>query len=415
MNSFFKYLRAQLKRALQLYPAIIAFTLALVLGVSLLLIALIGSRGSTDENAKIKVGIVGDLNNSYLDIGIAALQSMDASRFYVEFIELDEQTANAQLSSGDLKGYVKIPKGFVDSVANGGDLKLKYVMGNSPAVLSSLLMQEIINVIGSVVTESQCAVYGYMDLLDKSGYSRKLQNRLAEGLTIEYIDKILTREQWYDIETLGFGKGLSFEAYYICAFLTLLMLLWGTVCVDLLTHRELSLQRLLFSKNRGVLGQTLAEYIPFLAIFAANLILLGVISGAMLGGKELPIYLSGFTGFFSFLKFSFYLIPAALLITALQFMLYELTSGVVAAVLLQVFALVALSYASGLLYPIYSLPATLQKIAVWLPTGVAFDYVGSALTANIDAAIFFKTIAYGAVFLAVAAAVRKLKIRGGRI
>ncbi len=415
MNNFLKYLRAQTLRALKLYPAIIAFTLALVMGVSIILLSLFGNRSRTEENTRIKVGIVGDLDNSYLDIGIAALQSMDTSRFYIEFVELSENEAKRQLSNGELKGYVNIPEGFVDSVADGGDLKLKYVMGNSPAVLSSLLMQEIIDVIGSIVTESQCAVYGYMDLLDETGVSKSVRNRLAEGMTVEYVDKILTREQWYDTKTLGFGMGLSFEAYYICAFITLLLLLWGTVCVNLLLKRDLSLQRLLFSKKRRVLGQIIAEYVPYLAVFAANLLILCTLAAVAFMGKEMPSYLPELTGAFSFIKLAFALIPAAFLISAMQFALYELTSSVVSAVLLQILVLVALSYASGLLYPLYSLPVTLQKIAAWLPTGVAFDYVSRVITADMGAAAALKSVVYGAAFLCVSAIVRHMKLRGSRI
>ncbi len=415
MINFLSYLRAQLKRALKLYPAIIAFTLALIVGVSLILAALFGSREGNEENMRIKVGIVGDLDNSYLDIGIAALQSMDTSRFYIEFQEMEESVAQKQLANGSLKGYVKIPKGFVDSVADGGDLKLKYYMGNSPAVLSALLMQEVIDVIGSVVTESQCAVYGYMDLLEKAGFSRSVQNRMAEGLSVEYLGKILTREEWYEISDLGFGSGLSFEGYYAAAFLVILFMLWGTICVNLLTKRDLSLERLMLSKGRGITALMLAEYIPFFLIFVANLLIIGAGAAVFLGGKELPAFLPEFAGFFSFLKFAAMLLPAALLISAVQFLLYELTASVVSAVLLQILALVGLSYASGLLYPLYSLPETLQKVAAILPTGVAFNYVSAVLTSSRISETLIKTLLYAAAFLAVSVLVRKIKIRGSRI
>lgn len=415
MINFFSYLRACLKRALKLYPAIVAFTLALMLGVSLILVALFSGREGNEENMRIKVGIVGDLENSYLDIGFAALESMDTSRFYIDFQEMDEKTAQKELANGSLKGYVKIPKGFVDSVADGGDLKLKYYMGNSPAVLSSLLMQEVIDVIGSVVTESQCAVYGYMDLLDKAGFTRKIQNKLAEELTIEYVGKILTREQWYEINDLGFSGGLSFEGYYAASFLIILFMLWGTVCVNLLCKRDLSLERLMLSKGRGIAPVMLAEYIPFLLIFVANLLFIATGAAFVFGGKELPAFLPEFSGIFSFLSFALALLPAAFLISSMQFMLYELTSSVVSAVLLQVLALIGLSYASGLLYPVYSLPETLQKAAAILPTGVAFNYVSTVLTASPATQTLLKTLIYAAAFLAVSFMVRKIKIRGSRI
>ncbi|MBE6767098.1 MAG: ABC transporter permease [Ruminococcaceae bacterium] len=415
MSNFFKYLRAQTKRTIKLYPAILAFTLVLVIGVSIILSVMLGSRSESEENKRIRVGIVGDLDNSYLDIGISALKSMDTSRFYIEFEQMSEEQAKAELKTGKLMGYVHIPAGFVDSVANGGSLKLKYIIGNSPAVLSSLLMQEIIDVIGSIIVESQCAVYGYIDLAEIAELEYKTRVELANNLSVEYIGHILKREQWYDIHTLGIGKGLTFEGYYVCAFFILLFLLWGTVCVNLITKRDLSLQRLLFSKKNVVFGQITAEYAPFFGVFIANIIILFAAAGLLLGGKELPAFLPDIAGVFGFIKLGIMLIPAAAVISAMQFMLYELTSGVVSAVLLQILSLVALSYASGLLYPIYSLPQTLQAISPYLPTGVAFSYASRVMTGDMNAEALINAAVYVALFLSVAAVVRSIKIRGSRI
>ena len=93
MSDFLKYLRAQMKRTAKLYPAILCFTLALVVGVSIVLAVLFGNNAKSEENKRIRVGIVGDLENSYLDIGISALKSMDTSRFYIEFEQMTEEEA----------------------------------------------------------------------------------------------------------------------------------------------------------------------------------------------------------------------------------------------------------------------------------------------------------------------------------
>ncbi len=218
MRSFGRYLLAQSKRTLKLFPAILAFTLVLALAVSSLLFGLIGNHSSKEANMRVRIGIVGNLKNSYLDIGVAALKSMDSSRYYIEFIELTEKEASKRLSKGDLDGYLNIPEGFVDSVASGGDMKMTYVMDNSPAALGPLAMQEIVDIIGNVLVDAQCATYGYTDLLHKTDLARNVRHKLMTALTIEYIDTVLSREQWYDIHEFGFSSGLSFEGYYTCAF-----------------------------------------------------------------------------------------------------------------------------------------------------------------------------------------------------
>ncbi|MBR3593138.1 MAG: ABC transporter permease [Clostridia bacterium] len=415
MRSFGRYLLAQSKRTVKLFPAILSFTLVLVLAVSILLFGLFGNHSSKEANMRVRIGIVGNLKNSYLDIGVAALKSMDTSRYYIEFIELDESEARKRLSTGDIKGYVNIPEGFVDSVADGGDMKMTYVMGNSPAVLGTLVMQEIVDIIGDILVDAQCATYGYTDLLYKADLTRNVRHKLMTTLTIEYVDTVLSREQWYDIHELGFSSGLSFEGYYTCSFLVLMFLLWGTVCINLLVKRTLSLQRVLYSRRSGAVAQTLAEYIPFFGVLAVELTLLLVGAGIAFRGHRLPDFLPEIGGIFGFLKIAVLLLPAVLLISALQYMLYSLTKNVISAVLLQILSMIALSYMAGLFYPLYSLPQALQTIAPYLPTGAAFNYISGVLTGSASISSAGGTLLYAVVFLALAAFIRSVRLRGSRV
>ena len=120
-------------------------------------------------------------------------------------------------------------------------------------------------------------------------------------------------------------------------------------------------------------------------------------------------------GFGGYLRMGLMLLPAAMLLSAMQFFLYELTSGVVSAVLLQILSAVALSFASGYLLPLDSLPPVLASASAFLPTGVAFSYAAALFTDSGIALLLAITAGYSAVLLAAAAAVRNVKIRSSRL
>ncbi len=364
----------------------------------MLAIGIFGSYKSDKENALIKVGIVAGSNNGYLNAGIDAFRSIDTSRLYLEFVKLGEKEARTLLKSGELEGYLYIPDGFIDSV---GEKKITYYMGNSSAALTSLLMQEFVDVIGGVVVETQCAMGGFSALAQKTELEKAAQKKIAEKLTVEYIEKILTREEWYELQPLGVGRGMSYGTYYLAAFIVLLIMLWGIACVNLLAGRDLALPRMLYSKGRGAVFQTAAEYLPFLALLFVNIAL---ITTALFACGVGSLFLTAAA-----------LIPAVVLLSAMQFFLYELSSGVVNAVLLQILSLLALSIPSGLFYPSNSLPSALRLFGEWSPVGVAFSCAGGALqhsTALRESAI---AAAYSALFLVLSAVARKFKIRGSRI
>lgn len=147
-----------------------------------------------------------------------------------------------------------------------------------------------------------------------------------------------------------------------------------------------------------------------------NLLLFFAIAGLSVSvfGADLD-FLHTLDSFADFLRVGVLMLPAALLLSVLQFLLCELTTGVVNSVLLQILAAVALAFASGYLLPLNSLPPVLASLSLYLPTGLAFRYAASLLTDTIALDTLAAVLAYATVILAAAVAVRNMKIRSGRV
>ena len=65
MTECLRYLRAQLLRARKLFPAVLAFALAVALCVSVILVNLLEKTGAEEDRKRIRVGLVGDLSKNY--------------------------------------------------------------------------------------------------------------------------------------------------------------------------------------------------------------------------------------------------------------------------------------------------------------------------------------------------------------
>ncbi len=411
MTDFFRCLRAQSLRTVRLYPMLAAFTALLASVLAVLAYGVFGTRASQEGKQKIEIGLVGDITDSYLGIGMFAVQNFDSSKFYVDFVELDEETAQEQVVNGKIAGYLRIPDGFVDSIVSGENKPITYVTGNSPASLGPQLMQEIVSVVSDVIMQSQNGIYGLMDVAQSQGVGYAQERMMVDDLNKSYVRHIFNRESVYTVELIGVSRGLPFTEYYFCAFLLLLLLLCGTVCAHMLVKTDLSMSRLLYCRGVGAGRQVLAEYLPFMMMLCGNMVLLFIALGVMVPASGMTL-LSGVDGSVDWLQVGVAFLPAAVLITALQFFVYELTSSIVSGVLAQTLTTVALAYVSGLFYPLSSLPKFLQMLSAWLPTGVAFSYLSGVITG--DGGWLWQTVTYAAALLLLSVGVRRMRLRGGR-
>ena len=407
MIEFYRYFRAQLLRARKLFPTVLGFVLTVALCAAVLLVLLAAKNSSGEEHRRIRVGIVGDLTESYLNIGMFAVQNFDSSRQYLEFEPMEEAAAEQALRRGELQGYIRIPAGFVEAALRGDAVQLQYVAGNSPSAIGPLLLQEIADIISRVVIHAQSGVYGFLSLTDTLGTDSAIRRELTDRLSLDYVQQILTRESVFSVEYLGYGAGLRFEDYYFCAFLLLTLLLGCLPCTGLLVRQELSLPRLLRSRGMGVLTQTGAELLAFFLLAAVSGMLLIFAAGAALSGGGSGI-LAGKAGVGDFLLLAVQLLPGVLLLAAMEYFLCQLAGNIIEGVLLQVLCITVSAVASGYFIPVYSLPPVLRTVSPWLPAGAALESAAAAVSGR---GSFWLPLVWIVALWLLSALVRGVKIR----
>ena len=155
MHKFGSYLRAQFKRSVRHYPVILFFTLLLASGIVLLLTTLFQADASGEKQMKVKLGLVGDLSNSYLELGMSLVQNFDSSQYYLELTATERENAVELLQKREIIGYLEIPSDFMDAMLSGEDSSLRYVTLGGPAVLGPLLVEEVAMTVSEMVSEAQ--------------------------------------------------------------------------------------------------------------------------------------------------------------------------------------------------------------------------------------------------------------------
>ncbi|MBR3639058.1 MAG: hypothetical protein IKN50_00460, partial [Clostridia bacterium] len=90
------------KRYFRLFPVIAALTLALTLVLGFYLAKSVSKSVEAEEKKIVKVGLAGDLDDSYLRIAVAAIKDFDMTKFSADFILMSEDEAKYKMRSGEL-------------------------------------------------------------------------------------------------------------------------------------------------------------------------------------------------------------------------------------------------------------------------------------------------------------------------
>jgi len=402
-----KYFCLQLKLAARLLPAVLAVTLALLVGLGIILGGLLASFSSSEEAKRFTVALSGDTEDEYLRWGLAAVQSIDEERFSLEIVEMDQDEAHAALEKGQISAYVVIPEGFMEKALTGEIDPITYVTSAGVESVATLMKKEVTSLVTEMVVYSQKGAYGLLDVLQENDLGKDAYSHMT-ALSLEYTDLILHRDEVYKVTELGVSDGLGTRDYYICAVLVILMVLTGIPFAALYIKRDHALCRMLHSRGCSYGKQLLCEYgvhlLSLAALVGAVLLIAGVVLAVL--PASVTVDLPDLGGLL------LRLIPVLMMVAAFDMMLFHLSGNLVSGLLLHFFAAIGLCYVSGCIYPASAFPKAIQQVAQLLPTGIARQHIATGFTLTPAFGSFLGLIAYTAAFFGVALLLRRHKTAG---
>lgn len=390
-----KYFWMQCKRLLRLLPLVLCVAAVLFGSLAAAYSAMVRMNKESDAKAKFKVGLVGTAGDTYLQLGLAALESLDSSRYAIDIVTLTEPDAKKAMERGDIAAFVVIPEGFVDAAMRGEIRPLKYVSTSGAVGLVTMFKDEITRTVNDILLEAQKGIYGAGNALRDHGLSGA---QAVYDLSIAYTEFVFDRAKTYSVQELGIADGLGLEGYLLCGLSVLFLMLICLPFATLLVRRDHALARMLAARRRPVIGQAASEFGAYLLgilILLAAALLCFSLTGLKIAASGLTIL---------------YGLPAVLTVVSLSFLLYQIPSDLISGVLLQFLAALFLCFISGCLYPGYFFPEAVQRIAAVLPTGIARAQLAGCITGTFSAGQTLALLGYSVAFFTAALAVRMRKV-----
>ncbi|MBQ9142006.1 MAG: ABC transporter permease [Lachnospiraceae bacterium] len=405
------YWSLQLKRMMKALPGICLLTVLLTVGLLGLLQAMFLIEQSAEEKQVVRIGIVGDLSDSYLGVGINVLMNMEGIKSMADIRTMEEEEALECFEAGEISAYLIVPDGFIDSILTGENKEIIYVTREEAQGIGGMLVNELVDAISSLVTNTQTNIYTVQTYLIEKD-KREMIPEATESLNLSFIGAVLNRMEIYELQELGASNRLSLTGHLFTGILLLLVLLWGINTVSLMVRREHSMLKLLQIKGLGSGAQVMAEVTAYGILQCATLCLVFVCVIIMKSatGFVLPEWEA--MNLAEKLGFVCRWIPVVLMVAALQALLYELVTNVVNGVLLQFIMAISMGYLGGCIYPVSFFPKGIQPMAAWSPVGTALRYIQRSFSGQSAGMELLWILLYAVLFMGLHIWKRKCRIAG---
>lgn len=347
--------------------------------------------GTTSKSqSRIGVGIVGSIENRYMKLGVEMLNNMDASRFSIKFINMDEAAAKKSLKAGEIIGYFKIDKDFIDALEKGENRPVEYI--SSGAGMISALSKEVASVFSTLLVNSERAIYATDNYLidHPQVYNRERANT---EFNIELLKNVMSRGKIYDVKSIDTVSGLSDTDNYICGMSVLFMMLTGLGLGGLLCEKNESLLRVLKSRGLSYGDSLIADmFVISLYIILTVLIFTGgmALTGAILPGNYNSVNLFEYCKDIVFLSVMF---------ASMHLFIYEIIYKRIVAVLTELLLGISLGYIGGCIYPISFFPDIIRKLSIFLPSGAGIQVLSDGMGYSVDIFCFIIILVYSILFI----------------
>lgn len=430
MNYFFSYQKAQIKRIFKILPFVAVFSIIFFTATGLIAKLFLNninfssfsssSITSPQENGsrKISIGIIGNMDEPYMDFGINALQTMDSTKMSIELKLMNEEEAKKALFKGKISAYVIIPEGFIESIEYGrNDKQVIYVTSDGQQGFSDIIKTQIADILSALIVHSQSGIYSMQEeLYRKKDYSRF--DELTWDLNIKYVYWVLSRNKFADIKETGVSNGLSLQTYYFCAIVIFFLMILSLAANPFFSNRNTEICKILYSRGIHSFSIVIAELFSYFIFMEIIFAVILIIMNFALNIDFLKIpqwkYSKNFKELFLFFIRS---IPTVFMLCTLHFVLYETVDSVVSGILLQFIFSFIICYVSGCFYPIDFFPELIQKISNFIPTGAALKYSMLLITKNSTTQLLLflaEIVIYSIIFLSISVLLRLKKITGNK-
>lgn len=359
------YLKLELKRAWKRLPHLYAGAIMLLFMAGV--IALLSSRMLYGDQVvgRVAVGVSLPREDVLAKQVIKMISSLESVGSICDFEYMDRESCFEELDKGKLYAVLDVPEGFVEAIMNGTNIPVKVWLSEDGGV-EGKLFRELADAGALTLSASQAGIYAGNELYHIMGLEEAI-GELERDLNERYMDYSLGRAGYFRYQDVRATGDVSTAQFYKISVYVLFLFLGAIPVSGYLQPLKRAVRQKLKVSGIGTGYQVAVKMTAMGFLLAAGT--LPVLLAAMwLGQADGSLILAAVW------------VLSCGTAGAVVVLLYQLAGNLLGGIMLLFFVITIQHFLAGGFLPLVFLPASLQRIAVWLPSSVLMNTMKMAVT-----------------------------------
>lgn len=391
MSAFLKCCSAELKKGIKELPYALfgMLVLCLILGTVAFCAAKLLYQQEDLSRSDVAV-VTDDIEDSYLQLALNLINSMDSTSLTMDFHVMSDQEARSALQKGQVIAVLYLPEQLINGILYGTNPPIHVVFSTNDA-LSSVFLTETTLAGARLLSSAQAAIYAAGEIHTALGMQDALPSAY-DTINRTNLNYALNREKLFTKDATSLQGTSSTAIYYAAAGVLLVLLFITTAFTAMLRRESRDYYQLLFSRNISSIQYLLARICSLALFFFLLQILFYLIASSVPALKGIdglvlrPRQIFQSSQMIFFLSNSFFL-------AAYANMIFLAAKDVSGGILISYSVSSLMAFCSGCIIPAAFFPVSLQKISTYLPTyymhrGLIELLEGSRITLSAPALIY---------------------------
>lgn len=381
-----EYLYLEIKKTIKVFPRMLLQAILLVALIGVIAYCGVKSMEREPLAVNVDIGIVVRENNMMTRMALGYVQNMESVSQICHFVQVSEDDGFRQLERGDIAALVLLPEQLVEGIMNGMNPVVDIVFPKDVR-LEAMLFRELTKSGEGLLRVAQAQIYGAVDTAAEYGLTDQLSVMEAE-IDSYNLAFALDRLAMYDEETISATGRMSLLQYYASSGVTLFLLLSGMAVYPVMRHESAAFRRQLARQKIGVLWQYFCKWLCGFLCLGLMACVAWVLTWVILQAAAVSVP-GAAKNLLSGLISGRYRSPAGIrvgvllliltTVTTLVNVIYGVSGGRTASILLIFLISVIMVYLSGGFIPSALMPQTMQAVGDRLPTAYLIRAFGGLL------------------------------------
>ena len=410
-----RYLYAELKKTVRIFPLMLFSAMILVLLTGG---AAFGAARRMEKEplaVSVDIGVVVRGDDRITRLALVYVENMESAAKLCRFVQVSEEDGRHMLAEGELAALVVLPEELVEGIMDGRNPSVD-VLFPRDARLEAMLFRELAEAGEGLLRVAQAQIYGAGDTAVQYGLTDELSVMEAEIDSFN-LAFALDRLALYDEERVSATGRLSVAQHYAASGIVLFLLLSGMAAYSVMQPEPAAFRRQLMRAGVGGLWQNLCRWLcGFLYLLCLAGVLCVVWWGIRLCAPEAAMRLqeilmsAGRRGIGGRIGMLLLVLAAA---ASFHCMIYSASGSRTSGILLLFLLSIAAVYLSGGFVPPAFLPGAVRTVGEALPVSWMIRACGSLFAgygAGTEGCAAWLCL-YAVVFEAAACGLERLRSR----